>query len=291
VILYIVFFFNSIHSFPNMQPFEFIKLTPRSNCGECGYAACLAFAAAVTKGGENPEKCPHIDLSQLGDEFSTGNRGKDGLEGVGKLLDEKDVELVAYLKRKISQIDFSKAAEALGCDWSGPEKDCLLLQFFGRNVQLFHDGILIDGKEVEDPRDQILLYNYVHFAGGDKPAQEWIGMESLPNSISKIRTLRVYCEERIAAHFTGKPELLKELAPQLGAQIQESPEQSCSAAFLIPALPRLPLFVLFWDEEIEDGFPAKVKVLFDQKVLDFLDIESLVFVCERMAERWVELTK
>ncbi len=274
-----------------MQPFEFIKHTPRSNCGECGYAACLAFAAAVTKGGENPEKCPHIDLSQLGDEFAAGNRGKDGLEGVGKLLDEKDVELVSYLKRKTSLIDFAKAAEALGCAWSGLEKDCLLLQFLGREVQLFHDGILIDGKEVEDPRDQILLYNYVHFAGGDKPAQEWIGMESLPNSISKIRTLRVYCEERIAAYFTGKPELLKELAPQLGAQIQKSPEQSCSAAFLIPALPRLPLFVLFWDEDMEDGFPAKVKVLFDQKVLDFLDIESLVFVCERMAERWVELAK
>lgn len=274
-----------------MQPFEFIKFTPRTNCGECGYAACLAFAAAVTKGGENPEKCPYVDLSQLGDEFSSGNRGKDGLEGVGKLLDEKDVELVAYLKRKTSRIDFATAAEAIGCTWSGPEKDCLLLQYFGCDVELSHDGILIDGKDVEDPRDQILLYNYVYFAGGDKPNQEWIGMESLPNSISKIRTLRVYCEERIAAFFTGKTDLLKKIAPQLGAEALKNPEQSCSAAFFIPALPRLPLFVLFWDEEKEDGFSAKVKVLFDQKVLDFLDIESLVFVCERMAERWVELGK
>jgi hypothetical protein len=274
-----------------MQPLEFIKFTPRTNCGECGYAACLAFAAAVTKGGENPEKCPYVDLSQLGDEFSSKNRGKDGLEGVGKLLDEKDVELVAYLKRKTSQIDFATAAEAIGCTWSGPEKDCLLLQYFGRDVELSHDGILIDGKDVEDPRDQILLYNYVHFAGGDKPTQEWIGMESLPNSISKIRTLRVYCEERIADFFTGKTDLLKKIAPQLGAETLDNPAQSCSAAFFIPALPRLPLFVLFWDEEKEDGFPAKVKVLFDQKVLDFLDIESLVFVCERMAERWVELGK
>jgi len=32
----------------------------------------------------------------------------------------------------------------------------------------------------------------------------------------------------------------------------------------------------------------KVKVLFDRKVNDFLDIESLVFVCERMAEHWVK---
>ncbi|HID01906.1 MAG TPA: DUF3786 domain-containing protein [Desulfobacterales bacterium] len=274
-----------------MQPLEFIKFTPRTNCRECGYPACLAFAAAVTKGGENPEKCPYVDLAKLGDEFSGGNHGKDGLDGVGKLLDDKDVELVAYLQRKTSDIDFAAAAEAIGCEWSGPEKDCLLLQYFGRDVELSHDGIRIDGKDVEDPRDQILLYNYVHFAGGDKPTQEWIGMESLPNSISKIRTLRVYCEERISEYFAGKTDLLKTIAPQLGAETKENPEQSCSAAFFIPALPRLPLFVLFWDEEKEDGFPAKVKVLFDQKVLDFLDIESLVFVCERMAERWVELAK
>ncbi len=272
-----------------MQPLEFIKFTPRNNCGECGYAACLAFAAAVTKGGENPEKCPYVDVSQLGDEFSESNRGKDGLDGVGRLLDEKDLALVAYLKKKTSDIDFSKAAAAIGCAWSGPEKDSLLLKFLGRDVELSHDGILIDGEEVEDPRDQILLYNYVHFAGGDEPLLDWVGMESLPNSISKVRTLRVYCEERIAEHFTDTVDLMLKGAPSLGAVLQENPEQSCSAAFFVPALPRLPLFVLFWDEDKEDGFPAKVKVLFDRKVNDYLDIESLVFVCERMAERWVKL--
>ena len=274
-----------------MQPLEFLKFTPKNNCGECGYPACLAFAAAVTKGGERPEKCPYVDVAELGDEFAVTDRGQDGLDGVGKLLDEKDMALVAYLKKKTSTIDFSKVAEKIGCDWSGNEKDCLLLQFLGRDVELCHDNVHIAGQNVEDPRDQILLYNYVAFGGGEKPIQEWIGMESLPNSISKVRTLRVYCEERIAEYFTGKTDLLKRLAPLLGAEIQENPEQSCSAAFFIQALPRLPLFVLFWDEEKEDGFPAKVKVLFDQKVLDFLDIESLVFVCERMAERLVELDK
>lgn len=275
-----------------MQPLEFIKFTPRTNCGECGYAACLAFAAAVTKGGERPGKCPYIDQSLLGDEFDTQERGKDGLQGVAKLLDEKDLALVAHLKEKTSTINFSEVAESVGCKWSGPEKDCLCFRFLGQDVELSHTGILIDGKKAEDPRDQILLYNYIHFgAGGREPEQEWIGMESLPNSISKIRTLRVYCEERLATHFTGRPEMLKKRAVVLNAALQENPDQSCTAAFLVPVLPRLPLFVLFWDEEKEDNFPAKVKVLFDKDVLGFLDIESLVFASERMAERWVELGK
>jgi hypothetical protein len=274
-----------------MQPLEFIKFTPRSNCGDCGYPACLAFAAAVTKGGEDPGKCPHIDLSQLGDEFANCDRGSDGLEGVEKLLDDKDLALVAHLKEKTSQIDLSVAAETIGCTWSGAEKDSLLFSFLGREVELSHDTVRIAGNDVEDPRDQILLYNYLHFGGGEKPQQRWIGMESLPNSISKVRTLRVYCEERLATHFTGKTDEFRAAAGSVGARQQENPEQSCSAAFFVEALPRLPLFVLFWDEEKEEGFPAKVKVLFDEKVNDFLDIESLVFLCERMAEHWVEKEK
>ena len=272
-----------------MQPLEFLKFTPRTNCGECGFPACLAFAAAVTKGGEPPDKCPYVDVSALGDEFAATDHGQDGMAGVEKLLDEKDVALVAYLKEKTSGIDFSQAAEKIGCEWSGEEKDCLLLQYLGRDVQLCHKTVSISKQDVEDPRDQILLYNYVDFGGGDAPRLEWVGMESLPNSISKVRTLRVYCEERLASFFTGKTELMKKHAAKLGAVLDENPEQSCSAAFFVSVLPRLPMYVLFWDEEKEDNFPAKVKVLFDEKVMDYLDIESLVFACERMAERWVEL--
>lgn len=274
-----------------MQPLEFIKLTPKSNCGECGYPACLAFAAAVTKGGEQPDKCPYIDKSGLGEEFRTGERGSDGLEGVARLLDEKDLALVAHLKEKTGRVDFSSVADALGCAWTGADRDSLSFTFLAQDVELSHNGILINGKEPEDPRDQVLLYNYVHFGATGRPPQlEWIGMESLPNSISKIRTLRVYCEERLAAHFTGQTERMIDSAAGVGAVLQENPEQSCSAAFQVSVLPHLPLFVLFWDEEKEDNFPAKVKVLFDKNVSDYLDIESLVFASERMAERWVELS-
>ncbi|MCW5210250.1 DUF3786 domain-containing protein, partial [Desulfobulbus sp. N3] len=29
-----------------------------------------------------------------------------------------------------------------------------------------------------------------------------------------------------------------------------------------------------WDQDMEDGFEARVKILFDQNVMDFLDLES-----------------
>jgi len=265
-----------------LQPLEFLKFTPKTNCGECGYAACLAFAAAVTKGGENPGKCPYVEVSRLAGEFAA-DRGH-ALPGMAGLLDEKDMALVAYLKSKIRAVNFSVIAPKLGCAWSGLEMNILSFRYLGRDVTLSGEGIFIGGKEAEEPRDQILLYNYIFYGGGVASSGAWVGMESLPNSISKVRTLRVYCEERIANYFCGKVALLRECAGKIDAVSRNHQEPGCSAAFQVAVLPRLPMLLLFWDEDRDDGFPPRVKILYDQNVLDVLDIESLVFASERMAE-------
>jgi hypothetical protein len=54
-------------------------------------------------------------------------------------------------------------------------------------------------------------------------------------------------------------------------------------------LPRIPFLLYFWDEDRDDGFPAKVKILFDATVLCYLDIESLVFLGEKTAQRLLAL--
>ncbi len=276
-----------------MQPLEFIKHTPKTNCGKCGYGACLAFAAAVTKGGEDPGKCPYVDVKGLGDEFARASRGSGGLSGVAGLLDEKDKALVAHLKNKVRTINFSSAAPQLGCEWSGLKADLLRFRYLGRDVTLSVAGVFFSGKDgeytVEDPRDQILLYNYVYYGGGDPLTGVWVGMESLPNSISKVRTLRVYCEDRIAGLFCGREDLLRKCAAKIDGVVQDDQGQSCSVVLQIAVLPRLPMRLLFWDEEREEGFPSRVKILYDQQVLSVLDIESLVFASERLAERLGEL--
>jgi hypothetical protein len=278
-----------------MQPLEFIKHTPKTNCGECGYGACLAFAAAVTKGGEDPGKCPYVDVQGLGTEFAGVSRGSGGLSGVAGLLDEKDKALAAHLKDKVRTITLSLVASQLGCEWSGSATDLLRFRYLGRDVTLSSAGVFFNDQKgehaVEDPRDQVLLYNFVYYGGGDPLTGVWVGMESLPNSISKVRTLRVYCEERIATLFCGHADLLRRCAAKIDGVEQDGQEQGCSVALQIAVLPRLPMALLFWDEEREEGFPARVKILYDQQVLGVLDIESLVFASERLAERLEELKK
>jgi len=38
--------------------FDIFKLLPQTNCKECGYPTCMAFAAAISKSETTPDKCP-----------------------------------------------------------------------------------------------------------------------------------------------------------------------------------------------------------------------------------------
>ncbi len=270
-----------------MNPLEFIKFTAGSNCGECGHPACLAFAVAVTKGGADPAGCPYLDPAAP---YIVHNAETDGdaLESVRQGQDKRDMALVSHLKSKIRDMDFESLAPMLGADWSGRNPDQLHFTYLGCSVALTKDEVRMDACELVDPRDQILLYNYVSFGGGSMPQHDWVGMESLPNSISKVRTLSAYCEQPLARRFSGRDARLADICYRLNAS--PGPDgQNAALGLVIPVLPRLPHYLLFWDEEPEDGFESRVKVLFDRHVLDFLDIESLVFSAERLAERIVEM--
>ncbi|MBU0966161.1 MAG: DUF3786 domain-containing protein [Proteobacteria bacterium] len=260
-----------------MNPLEVLKRTPKSNCGECGYPACLAFAANVARSGEDPQKCPYINLDGL-------TLAKKESTSLDKMAEKHDLELIRHLQDKIRDLDFSAIATPLGLALSPDAKDALTFSYLGQHVLLSKSQILINGKEPEDPRDQILLYNYVYSGGADPPCGIWTGLESLPNSISKIKTLATYCENRLAQLFAGQPSnTILSLCAQLGGK--PDTETSATASAIIPVLPHLPQQLLFWDEEPEDGFDARIKILFDKNVLDYLDLESLVFSSERMADR------
>ena len=269
-----------------LNPLEFIRYTARNNCGECGHPSCLAFSVAVTKGGADPSKCPY--LNPAGFDVGGTRPGEDGLERVERGQDERDMALVAHLKTKIHDLCFSDIAPRLGAEWVVAQPGLLRFSYLGRLVELEMDGLLMAGNALVDPRDQILLYNYVASSGSDLPAGDWIGMESLPNSISKVRTLSAYCEQPLAKHFSGRPVQFARVCELVGGRPAQE-ESSATLAFIIPVLPHLPHFLLFWDEEPDEGFESRVKVLFDRHVLDYLDIESLVFAAERMAEHLMEL--
>jgi hypothetical protein len=259
---------------------DILRRTPKNNCGECGHATCVAFAVAVAKTGSDPGRCPYLDLTGL-------TLPEAAATTVSELGRERDLELIRYLKTKIAPLDFGTLAAPLGADWDTNQPDTLCFFYLTRTVTFSKNAILLDGAEPEDPRDQILLYNYVASQGGRRPSNNWLGLESLPNSISKVKTLETYCENRLAELFTGRE---KEQILQFVRKLEGTQDLKAAASLgvVIPVLPMVPQYLLFWDQEPEDGFSARVKLLFDRHVMDFLDLESLVFSAERLADRFEE---
>jgi hypothetical protein len=42
--------------------------------------------------------------------------------------------------------------------------------------------------------------------------------------------------------------------------------------------------LLFWDEEPDEGYSAEIKLLFDETIVEHLDIESIMFLSERITQ-------
>ncbi len=252
---------------------DILKNTPKTNCGKCGYPTCMAFAASVASGSGNIDRCPFIPERYKRDHKASSNT--DGSH-------EPDIALLRELKAKVGRIDLHSRIEDLGGEIS---REGMTLYYLGRKIIISPNRINDPTGGELDPRDQILLYNYLFFGGKGELTGLWVGLESFPNSISKVMTLKRYTEDKLAGEFKETPERLKDACLRLGGIVPK--ECFADLCVTIPVLPKVPIRIHFWDAEPAEGFPAKAKVLFDKRALDFLDIESLIFAAERMAETLV----
>jgi hypothetical protein len=264
-----------------LTPIHLFKLTRRTNCGECGYATCLAFATQVIVGQGALELCPYLDQAallpfrgRLADQHRAGIGVKR--EGFEKALQ--------FLREEIRKSDLVGGAASLGATILQIDgSSALAFSYFGGQVVVTREDIgRADGGELS-PWEKILLYNYV-IRGAVAPSGHWVGMESLPNSVSKIKSLKAHCQDKLATAFTGKMDQLSRATAPWGRELKLTLENADFAAEF-PILPKLAVRVFWWDADAGEGFPAQVKVLFDANVLAVLDLESLLFTCEQLTDR------
>jgi len=256
-----------------LTPLEIVRHLPKTNCGECGEPSCLAFAVALLSGKRNPRDCPHADLEGLS--LSGGPNPSSELDQAWRILEE--------VKTGVAGLDLRARAGGLGVEW---REGRLLIPYLDGLVELTpRSARRIDGLEL-DPRDQILLYNYVRFGGKAPLSGEFVGLETFPNSVSKVATLRRYAEERLARALSERFATLREALSSF--RTREIPAEA-DLSFEVYVLPRVPLRIHFWRPEPEEGLSPEAKVLYDRLALEYLDLESLVFCAERFTERWLEV--
>jgi hypothetical protein len=260
---------------------EVLKKLPRTNCGDCGQSTCLAFATQVIKEGEDLDKCPHLAPGEtaLAETVRVQQQA-----GVGRRRESVAISL-EVLQEKVAPLDFAALAPALGATY-GEEagRPYLTLAYFGHFLQVFKDELRYPPGAPADPWDAILLYNYIASQGQTPVAGRWIAYNSLPNSVSKAKTL-ARLEQKLADHFAGQAAVLKARVAQLGGEMAAvgGEDADVQASFL--PLPRVPLLLSFWDAEVEEGFAPQARFLFDASVTAYLDLEAMLFLVEHLMER------
>ena len=135
-----------------------------------------------------------------------------------------------------------------------------------------------------DPWDAILLYNYIASQGQEPVAGRWIAYNSLPNSVSKAKTL-ARLEQKLADHFAGQAAGTQRADSQAGGRNGGGGGEDADVQAAFMPLPKVPLLLSFWDAEAEEGFAPQAHWLFDASVTHYLDLEAMLFLVEHLMER------
>ncbi len=267
-----------------VSPIEIVKGTPKSNCGECGYSTCIAFATNVTRRLEHYSKCPYIQLDK---------KIVDKLEYSFVNIKEKrepGVNAITGLEEKIKSLDLVDVAKKLGLTYFiDYNKTILYIDYFDERVKFTNlAGVLtlekISGEPV-DLYDKILIYNYIFFSGSSGISGTWVSMEGLPNSISKVKALEKGSAKPFRDFFSGKVDLLKERVKKFDHKILKNGDCISDFCVVINIFKMLPVRINFYDKVAEDNLGAEVKFLYDKNVLSYLDLESIVFATEKLTEK------
>ncbi len=262
------------------------KILPKTNCRDCGYLTCLAFASMVVSEKLPLDKCPHIPADLLA-------------RYQPELMDQYDAnkwtkrdpaqDALTWARKRAASMALAALPERIGgilMDMGdGP---CLALPYFQDTIFIRENSIQTQSGLELNRWEQVFIYNHLAQGGRDVPTGKWKALEEIPNTVSKIKSMREHVELVLQDRFACRVSELQAAADRLGGVTQNNPGAAADVARVFQPLPRIPIFLQFWDAEPSEGFAAKTRLLFDETIVRHLDIESILFLSEELTRRLCE---
>ncbi|MFC1671258.1 DUF3786 domain-containing protein [Spirochaetota bacterium] len=255
---------------------------PQTNCGDCNEQTCFAFSTKVIVEKYPIEKCPH-----LGDEIV--NKLQEALKAQyasGKWVKKDPAnDALEWAKSRSSSMKIEDLPKRIGgvlVD-EGNGK-ALELPYFTGKVIISRDNILMNDGSDLTTYEKVFIYNHIAHGGKSKPSGVWKGFEEFPNTISKMKSMVDHVERPIVNKFSGNKEKLLSEAKKIGAEDITGEIESSDLSLHFLPLPKIPIRLIFRDAIKEDSIDAHVKLLFDETAIEHLDIESIVFLSERLRQ-------
>ena len=258
------------------------KILPKTNCGDCGITSCFTFATMVATCQLPLDKCPHINpetLEAFRDECEELNKG-----GKSTKKDPAD-DALEWAKKRSTSMKIEDLPKRIGGTLKQYGDDTSLeLPYFTGAVLIRKDSITkTDGSSLNH-WEQVFIYNHIAQGGQSNPTGTWISLRDIPNATPKIESMKSCVEEPLVRAFKGRKDKLIQVSKSFGGIEIKDAVNSAELSLLFQPLPKVPLMLLYWDAIEEEGFDAEVRMVFDETIPEHLDIESILFLCERLRE-------
>jgi len=258
------------------------KLLPKTNCKECGHPTCLAFASMVVSEKYPLKNCPYIDQTKL----ASAQKELEEQYNEGKWT-KRDMahDALNWAKERASSMKISDLPDRIGGQLVYENDEELLeLPYFKGFLMINTERIWHkDGNDLTR-WEQVFIFNHMAQGGKSDPTGKWKGLQEFPNTVSKIKSMREHVEIPLIKKFKGNTKELIHMGTDIGGQLLKDENVNADVSLLFQPLPKIPVMLNFWDEDIADNFDAEVKLLFDETIVDHLDIESIMFLSERIKQ-------
>lgn len=256
----------------------YVKILPKTNCKDCGFPTCIAFAGMVVSEKHPLKNCPHINPDTLADaELELEQQYKEG-----KWL-KKDMaaEALEWAKQRASSMTLKDISTRIGGKLETiDDSDLITLPYFNKYILIYNDKIQNDSGNELSRNEQTFVYIHMAQGGTSSPTGNMKSFKEFPNTVSKIVSMRDQVETPLKKTFASRMDKLRVKCTTSGGTDVSSQYESSDLAYLFSAFPNVPVVLLFWDEG--DDFEADAKLLFDETIIQHLDIESIMFLSEHL---------
>lgn len=262
------------------------SILPQTNCGDCGFSTCLSFASMVVSEQHPLKNCPHISPDvlarsqvELAEQYAEGKWLKRDLAG----------EALKWAKSRAASMDQADLVDRIGGELVELDgKRGLRLPYFNSNLFIVDSNVTQSDGEPMTRYEQVFVLNHLAQGGSAEPAGKWKGFVEFPNTVSKMVSMKSQVEEPLIERFSSKSHELRERALALGGELVAESNNDADVVVTFRVFPRVPVCLMFWDVKAGDDFQAEVKLMFDQTITEHLDIESIVFMSERLRQLLVD---
>ena len=174
---------------------------------------------------------------------------------------------------QIADLDLKALKDKLGIQVS---EDNAVIPFFGRPYTVSGRGI--KGPEGRKPHLStcVILCKYLLMCPSHEPrGADWVTFKDFKDAAPLINSFATTVANPISRMYSGRLSALESACKKIGGYLPAE-TFSYDVSFKFDALPRVPLLLLFNDQDAE--FPAQCSVLFERRTEKYLDMECVAML-------------